>query len=120
MSRAALMCLSVEDDKAQFTSGSEPVTRTMESGGTQYAITMSWVDNCEGDSQDVRYPHGKENNTLGDTCWMLMLHNWEDCSKFFVSRFLGSANTPAIAGNKGAGGYIDYGCVRYDFRPTFD
>ncbi|KAL4804411.1 hypothetical protein BDV18DRAFT_162173 [Aspergillus unguis] len=68
---------------------------------TQYKYTISWIENCKGDEVYVRAPEpGHDYNQNG--CWMTLFRNWRNCD------------------NGGAGGYIDYGCVRYDFRPTFD
>lgn len=86
-----MSCLGVDDGEAQFTAESEPFTSKSTYGGTQMAFTMSWVDNCEGDSLDVRNPSGKSDK-LGDSCWKFMLDNWEQC-KLFASLFLGSELT---------------------------
>ncbi|RDW76441.1 uncharacterized protein DSM5745_06433 [Aspergillus mulundensis] len=101
LSMSAISCTSVGDDRGIMRAGSDPIKLVHTYSGTQYRYTISWVENCKGDEIDVRYPRGGE-HILGNSCWMLLTDNWEKCN------------------NGGAGGYIDYGCVRYDFRPTHD
>ncbi|OGE54560.1 hypothetical protein PENARI_c006G07896 [Penicillium arizonense] len=101
ISMAATGCAGISDDKAKLKAGSDPIELKSTYGSTQFKFTMSWIENCEGDEQDARYPFGGAHN-LGNTCWQLLLDDWQKCN------------------NGGAGGSIDYSCVRYDFRPSFD
>ncbi|OOQ87360.1 hypothetical protein PEBR_17159 [Penicillium brasilianum] len=101
ISMAATGCAGISDDKAKLKEGSEPVKMQSTYGSTKLQFTMSWIENCKGSEQDARYPFGEPHN-LGNTCWQLLLDDWQKCN------------------NGGAGGSIDYSCVRYDFRPTFD
>ncbi|GLI81212.1 hypothetical protein PoHVEF18_009585 [Penicillium ochrochloron] len=101
ISMAATGCAGISDDKAKLKEGSEAVKLQSTYGGTKMQFTMSWIKNCKGPEQDARYPFGEPHN-LGNTCWQLLLDDWQKCN------------------NGGAGGSIDYSCVRYDFRPTHD
>ncbi|KAJ6026941.1 hypothetical protein N7499_005045 [Penicillium canescens] len=101
ISMAATGCAGISDDKAKLKAGSDPIELKSTYGSTKFKFTMSWIENCEGDEQDARYPFGGAHN-LGNTCWQLLLDDWQKCN------------------NGGAGGSIDYSCVRYDFRPSFD
>ncbi|KAL6694607.1 hypothetical protein J3F84DRAFT_400307 [Trichoderma pleuroticola] len=62
-------------------------------------FSVSWVDGCETtvDSQDVMLPVGGDINFY---CGNILLKTWADCN------------------NGGVGGYIDAGCLRYQFNPA--
>ncbi|KAL6786784.1 hypothetical protein J3E68DRAFT_440897 [Trichoderma sp. SZMC 28012] len=62
-------------------------------------FSVSWVDGCETtvDSQDVMLPVGDDFNL---NCGNILFKTWADCN------------------NGGVGGYIDAGCLRYQFNPA--
>ncbi|KAG2417988.1 hypothetical protein HFD88_001088 [Aspergillus terreus] len=74
--------------------GIDPVTWTHEAKGALYHYVISWVEDCEGEPQDVVEPFE------GTMCVDLLQNNWKDCI------------------NGGAGGWVDVGCVRYEFKPS--
>jgi hypothetical protein len=116
---AATGCAGISDDKAKLKEGSEPVKLQSTYGSTKLQFTMSWIENCKGSEQDARYPFGEPHN-LGNTCWQLLLDDWQKCESGFHFPLFKFILTQSTGNNGGAGGSIDYSCVRYDFRPTFD
>ncbi|KAL4788934.1 hypothetical protein BDV19DRAFT_383508 [Aspergillus venezuelensis] len=97
----ARFCLGLEGDEAILKAGSDPITYERTLSGTDYKYIISWVENCEGTEMDIRYPTDEE-EIIGNSCYWFLVQDWKQCN------------------NGGSGGYIDYGCVRYDFRPSFD
>ncbi|KAL4802222.1 hypothetical protein BDV18DRAFT_164050 [Aspergillus unguis] len=104
LSQSAVGCLVRPDDRALLKPGSEPLVLKVEYGSTKYQLSMFWQDNCRSESEtiDARFPGREDGTVKGDSCMQALVKNWKDCN------------------NGGAGGYIDYSCVRYDFRPTWD
>lgn len=78
ISMAATGCAGISDDKAKLKEGSQPVQLQSTYGGTKLQFTMSWIDNCKGPEQDARFPFGEPHN-LGNTCWQLLLDDWQKC-----------------------------------------
>ncbi|KAF9886877.1 hypothetical protein FE257_011000 [Aspergillus nanangensis] len=72
-------------------SGQDSTHWTVEQGETPYHFVVSWVIGCEGDSQPV-----------SSDCAEWLYNDYNNCN------------------NGGAGGWIDDGCVRYEFKPTTD
>lgn len=93
LSMAATGCAGISDDKAKLKAGSDPIELKSTYGSTQLKFTMSWIENCEGDEQDARYPFGGAHN-LGNTCWQLLLDDWQQCKflRSFMSLHCTKAN----------------------------
>ncbi|KAL4888840.1 hypothetical protein BDV59DRAFT_187894 [Aspergillus ambiguus] len=79
-----------------ISSGDSPITFYVTGANDKpgYHYGISWVDGCEGDSQNSLTP------VEGTTCEDILIGNWKNCN------------------NNGAGGWIDAGCVRYKFWPS--
>ncbi|KAL4969560.1 uncharacterized protein BDV14DRAFT_195824 [Aspergillus stella-maris] len=101
ITETARFCLRLTDEEATLKAGSNPITYEDTKEGTDHKHIISWIENCEGTEMDVRYPTDEE-EIIGNSCYWFLVQDWKQCN------------------NGGAGGYIDYGCVRYDFRPSFD
>ncbi|KAF4555938.1 Hypothetical protein D9617_2g059030 [Elsinoe fawcettii] len=72
----------------------------VEGAGTEQNYNISWVPGCETSAKEQNVMFPIEPN--GVNCTTLMRDNYKICN------------------NGGAGGYIDAGCVRYDFYPFKD
>ncbi|KAF9889005.1 hypothetical protein FE257_007982 [Aspergillus nanangensis] len=79
-----------------ISSGDSPLPWFVTGANVQpgYHYEISWVDGCEGESQNSLTP------VEGATCDDLLIGSWKNCN------------------NDGAGGWIDAGCVRYKFWPS--
>jgi hypothetical protein len=81
-------------------------------------FTVSWVNGCVTtvDKQNVRTPLDKTQ------CKDLMYGNWQSCEWLF---FTGISShmvlilcfLPSTGNNGGTGGWIQAGCLKYDFKP---
>ncbi|KAL4913974.1 hypothetical protein BDW62DRAFT_205024 [Aspergillus aurantiobrunneus] len=75
ISRAALGCLQMKDDKAILSADSEAIELKPTYGGTKLAFTISWIEGCEGAEVDERWPKGKGH--ADDTCYQYLVDNWD-------------------------------------------
>ncbi|KAL4805616.1 hypothetical protein BDV18DRAFT_165833 [Aspergillus unguis] len=98
--RLLWFCGSTDGKAAIITADSDPYLVRIRYGSVPYQLKASWIDGCEGpeDSVNVRLPDGNSQHS----CSRIFFNNWKKCN------------------NGGAGGYIDYSCVRFDFRPHYD
>jgi hypothetical protein len=91
--------------------------------GVDYFFSISWVDGCETvvNSVDPKTPPAlaPEGTQYRDVLCSLLLYNaWLQCKLFEATIPSKLTRTYAIGtGNKGRGGYIEAGCLRYDFTP---
>ncbi|KAK1852424.1 hypothetical protein CCHR01_04970 [Colletotrichum chrysophilum] len=71
-------------------------------GGIRYEMEISWRSNCVStvETIDCGDPLGENPKVHTTPCENLFVENWKSCTA-----------------NKGRGGYIDVGCLRYDFTP---
>ncbi|KAF4421440.1 Subtilisin-like protease 1 [Colletotrichum fructicola] len=88
--------------KTPMKADSETRRRDDSWGGFRYDMSISWRSGCVSATESINYANPTENLTMlhNTACEELFQDNWEKCT-----------------GNKGRGGYIDVGCVRYDFTP---
>ncbi|KAF4844840.1 Subtilisin-like protease 3 [Colletotrichum siamense] len=71
-------------------------------GGVRYDMSISWRSGCVSATESINCANPTKNLTMlhNTACEELFQDNWEKCT-----------------GNQGRGGYIDVGCLRYDFTP---
>ncbi|KAF0323324.1 hypothetical protein GQ607_009442, partial [Colletotrichum asianum] len=71
-------------------------------GGIRYEMEISWRSDCVSTVKtiDCGDPLGEKPKVHTTPCENLFVENWKSCT-----------------GNEGRGGYIDVGCLRYDFTP---
>ncbi|KAH0435727.1 hypothetical protein CcaCcLH18_04681 [Colletotrichum camelliae] len=71
-------------------------------GGIRYEMEISWRPNCAWtvETIDCGDPLNEKHEVHTTACENLFVENWKSCTA-----------------NKGRGGYIDVGCLRYDFTP---
>ncbi|KAJ0308074.1 hypothetical protein Brms1b_009690 [Colletotrichum noveboracense] len=71
-------------------------------GGVRYDMSISWRSGCVSAPESINCANPTKNLTMlhNTACEELFQDNWEKCT-----------------GNQGRGGYIDVGCLRYDFTP---
>ncbi|KAF6823680.1 hypothetical protein CMUS01_10593 [Colletotrichum musicola] len=92
------ICVGTGREDKRMSPGKEPLVYRSKANGVPYFLSISWKDGCETtvDSALPGYPLGQGKVECGD----LFYDNWRMCT-----------------GNKGRGGYIDAGCLRYEFTP---
>ncbi|KAM0354797.1 hypothetical protein ACHAPU_000621 [Fusarium lateritium] len=99
--RAGVFCgSSIYDNKvANMGPSSKPFSATHKGGKTNYWYEVSWVEGCKTtvDSQSVANPLGDK----GPRCADLFKTAFKSCD------------------NGGVGGYIEAGCIRYNFKGGF-
>jgi hypothetical protein len=80
---------------------------------------ISWIEGCSVTSeQSVEFPIADDR---GITCGNLLRDNYYDCKSTTLKWNQADAiftNTSQTGDNGGAGGWIDAGCVRYEFYVT--
>lgn len=54
-------------------SGADPVSWVMKFKGTYLRYTVSWIDDCEGNAQDIVNP------VAGFVCDDILFNNWKNC-----------------------------------------
>ncbi|KAF4874181.1 Subtilisin-like protease 3 [Colletotrichum siamense] len=71
-------------------------------GGIRYEMEISWRSDCVStvEAIDCGDPLGEKPKVHTTPCENLFVENWKSCT-----------------GNEGRGGYIDVGCLRYNFTP---
>lgn len=70
-------CTELDDEKAKMQAGSEKIQFKSTYGRTQLAFTISWIEDCEGEELDVRWP--KEKGHSDESCFRLFREDWEKC-----------------------------------------
>ncbi|KAL6903018.1 hypothetical protein GGI43DRAFT_433149 [Trichoderma evansii] len=92
----ACLGLNLVHHISSMDSHSEPITYSANPDGTNYFYSISWIDGCETavESQDPSLPLG---SSLSPLCSNVLTWAYDWCD------------------NGGVGGYIDVGCLRYQF-----
>ncbi|EFW19513.1 conserved hypothetical protein [Coccidioides posadasii str. Silveira] len=97
-----LLCKHCYDDDVAFHPGKKPITFNTRANGAPYFVSISWKDGCEMTIDRVKVFRPLQETSIvaanrNVNCFELLYNNWRKCT-----------------GNKGRGGYIDVGCVRYE------
>ncbi|KAK8076443.1 hypothetical protein PG994_003715 [Apiospora phragmitis] len=99
-------CMNTALVEDEMYDGKAPITYSANISNVPYYFTISWVSGCKT-TVGKASPAEPLNQTSQDTpghnlvCTDLLYDNWSNCT-----------------GNGGLGGYVDAGCLRYNFTPT--
>lgn len=99
-------CMNTALTEDEMYDGKAPITYSATLNNVPYYFAISWVSGCQT-TVDKASPAQPLNQTSQDTpghdavCTDLLYDNWANCT-----------------GNGGVGGYVDAGCLRYNFTPT--
>ncbi|KAK7918278.1 hypothetical protein PG985_010152 [Apiospora marii] len=99
-------CMNTALSEDEMYDGKAPITYSATLSDVPYYFAISWVSGCRT-TVDRASPAQPLNQTSQDTpghdvvCTDLLYDNWANCT-----------------GNGGVGGYVDAGCLRYNFTPT--
>ncbi|PGH19191.1 hypothetical protein AJ80_04162 [Polytolypa hystricis UAMH7299] len=100
---AQYTCTGTALEEAIMYPGKKPITFHTETNGAPYFMSISWKPGCKTtvDRVSPAFPlwqAGEGAVNRDAECITLLYNNWKKCT-----------------GNKGRGGYIDAGCLRYEF-----
>ncbi|KAK7938043.1 uncharacterized protein PG986_014911 [Apiospora aurea] len=99
-------CMNTGLTEDEMYDGKAPITYSATISNVPYYFAISWVRGCKT-TVDKASPARLLNQTSKDTpghdlvCTELLYDNWNNCT-----------------GNGGVSGYVDAGCLRYNFTPT--
>ncbi|KAK6822652.1 hypothetical protein PG989_001542 [Apiospora arundinis] len=99
-------CMNTALTEDEMYDGKSPITYSATLSNVPYYFAISWVAGCKT-TVDKASPALPLNQTSKDTpghgivCTDLLYDNWANCT-----------------GNGGVGGYVDAGCLRYNFTPS--